>query len=74
MKQICFVSVALGGPEKYTYLDMTKAHEGMNIQNFHFDLIVKYLGIALKRHGMNKEELAIVKKKLEPLRKPICYK
>ena len=42
--QTSFVSFALGGPKQYTGRTMKVAHTGLNIQEVHFDLIVKYLG------------------------------
>jgi hemoglobin len=50
-KQKSFLTMAFGGPNKYTGLDMRKAHERLvkqGLNDSHFDAVVEDLGATLK--------------------------
>lgn len=55
--QTAFISYALGGPKQYSGRSMEKAHEGLNLQQEHFDAIVKHLGEAMAAHGVSPEDI-----------------
>ncbi|MEK6676542.1 MAG: group 1 truncated hemoglobin [Planctomycetota bacterium] len=46
--QVAFVSMALGGPKKYTGRSMRKAHEGRGITENHFTRVANHLSASLK--------------------------
>ncbi|HZG58924.1 MAG TPA: group 1 truncated hemoglobin [Anoxybacillus sp.] len=72
--QAKFISYALGGPNQYTGRSMAKAHEGMNIQPVHFDVIVKYLHDALAHFDVSEADIQAALSKVEALRDDILYK
>jgi hemoglobin len=72
--QAKFISYALGGPNQYTGRSMAKAHEGMNIQPVHFDVIVKHLHDALAHFGVSEADIQAALSKVEALRDDILYK
>jgi hemoglobin len=47
-KQKAFVSAALGSPVPYTYRDMRKAHEDLDIKESDFNAIAEHLQITLQ--------------------------
>jgi hemoglobin len=49
-KQIAFMTMAFGGPNKYTGRDLATAHAGLvknGLSDVHFDLIAEHLGATL---------------------------
>ncbi|ADG05890.1 group I truncated hemoglobin [Kyrpidia tusciae] len=68
--QTLFISFAAGGPE-YTGRSMRKAHEGLGIQNEHFEAIVELLIDSLREHGVVEADIDTVAQKLAPLRSDI---
>lgn len=51
---------ATGGPQKYTGLDMTTAHKGMNCSEAEFVAVLDDLLAALTKHGVGELEKAEV--------------
>jgi hemoglobin len=47
-KQKAFLTVAFGGPNNYTGLDMRRAHARMKLTEEHFNAVVENLGNTLK--------------------------
>ncbi|MFD0696075.1 group 1 truncated hemoglobin [Paenibacillus sp. GCM10027628] len=69
-----FISFALGGPNQYTGLSMSKAHEGMNLQPDHFDAIARHLHDALAHFNVNEAEINQVINHVATLKEDILYK
>lgn len=55
--QTKFISFALGGPNQYSGKSMAKAHEGMNLQNEHFQAIVNHLHDALVHFRVSESDI-----------------
>jgi hemoglobin len=66
--QINFLTMALGGPKKYSGKDMRKAHAGMNLTDLHFDLIKKHLTETLQHLGVPDIKIQQAIDIVEPLR------
>lgn len=66
--QTAFVTMATGGPNRYTGRSMEKAHEGLQITMQHFESVVGHLAAALKHFNVGDEEIAELAEKLAPLR------
>lgn len=47
-KQKAFLTVAFGGPNKYSGKDMRAAHAKMQLTETHFDAVMEHLGATLK--------------------------
>lgn len=47
-KQKAFLTVAFGGPNKYSGKDMRSAHAKMHLTETHFDAVMEHLGATLK--------------------------
>lgn len=47
-KQKAFLTVAFGGPNKYTGMDMRKGHAHLKLTDEHFDAVMENLGATLK--------------------------
>lgn len=47
-KQKAFLTVAFGGPNKYTGRDMRAAHAHLELNEAHFDAVMEHLGATLK--------------------------
>lgn len=47
-KQKAFLTVAFGGPNKYSGRDMRAAHAHMKLNEAHFDAVMEHLGATLK--------------------------
>ncbi len=71
--QTAFISYALGGP-KYTGRSMEKAHEGMNLQEVHWDAVVEDLIASLREAGVNEEDIGSIAAALTPLKPHILGK
>jgi len=70
-KQRRFITMALGGPNRYTGRSMRRAHarlveEGLN--DSHFDAIVGHLGGTLRQLGVGEDTTKEIAAKLEGLR------
>ncbi len=71
--QTAFIAYALGGPQ-YTGRSMEKAHEGMNLQETHWDAVVELLAASLKEHGVSDEDIQAIASNLMPLKPHILGK
>ena len=69
--QVNFLTMALGGPKKYSGRDMRKAHEHMNLLDHHFDLIKKHLSETLEYLGVPCEKIKKTMDIVEPLRNDV---
>lgn len=69
-----FISFALGGPKQYTGKSMEKAHEGMNLQNEHFQAIANHLHDALAHFGVAESDIDIALSKVASLKDDILHK
>ena len=61
VKQKAFLTVAFGGPNKYTGRAMRSAHRGAvlaGINDTHFDVVVELLGESLTELGVSPELIA----------------
>jgi len=62
-KQKAFLTMVLGGPNKYTGLDMRKGHAHLvarGLNDSHFDAVVENLGATLKELKVPAEKIAEV--------------
>ncbi len=70
-KQKAFITMALGGPQNYTGLDMRAAHAPLvqrGLTDSHFDAVLKHLGDTLLELGVDQEIVGAIATKLEGLR------
>jgi hemoglobin len=65
--QTAFIAYALGGPQ-YTGRSMEKAHEGMHLQESHWDAVVELLAESLKEKGVSDEDIGTIAENLLPLK------
>ncbi|MCU1470374.1 MAG: globin [Glaciihabitans sp.] len=63
-----FVIAALGGPDLYVGRDMRAAHDGLNLNDGHFDAAVVHLVASLDEVGVASSLTATLPARLEPLR------
>lgn len=73
-KQKAFLTMAFGGPNNYSGLDMRKAHahlveQGLN--DTHFDAVVENLGKTLRELGVGEELIAQVAAVAETTREDV---
>lgn len=54
--QIAFVAMALGGPKDYQGRAMGQAHEGMDLEDQHFDAVAGHLEGALLGAGVSEDD------------------
>jgi hemoglobin len=62
-KQKAFLTMAFGGPNNYTGLDMRKAHAHLvakGLNGSHFDAVVENLATTLKELGVKDEDIGSV--------------
>ncbi|KAF0824260.1 Cyanoglobin [Cytobacillus firmus] len=69
-----FISYALGGPNQYSGNSMAKAHQGMNLQPEHFDVIARHLHDALAHFGVSERDIDEALTRVAALRDDILYK
>jgi hemoglobin len=72
--QTKFISFALGGPNQYSGLSMAKAHEGMNLQEEHFQAIVNHLHDSLAHFGISEMDIDTALTKVASLKDDILHK
>lgn len=72
--QTKFISFALGGPKQYSGLSMAKAHEGMNLEENHFQAIVKHLHDSLEQFGVSGGDIDTALTKVASLKDDILHK
>lgn len=65
--QTAFISQALGGPS-FTGRSMEKAHEGMNLQEVHWDAVLEHLASSLKESGVEDADIHSIAASLLPLK------
>ena len=73
-KQKAFITMALGGPNKYTGLDMRKGHAHLvarGLNDSHFDAVVEDLGATLKELNVPAESIAEIAVLLETTRNDV---
>lgn len=70
--QTAFISAAIGGPQ-YSGRSMEKAHEGMNLQEVHWDAVVEHLVSSLKDVGVTDTDTGEIIKNLLPLKPHILH-
>jgi len=58
--QTSFISTALGGPEKYTGLDLRKAHAPFDITIPHFQEVVELLEESLDEAGVEEKDITSI--------------
>lgn len=61
VKQKAFLTMAFGGPNNYTGLDMRQAHAKfvkMGLDNSHFDAVMEHLGATMKELNVPDELIA----------------
>ncbi|MCA0201873.1 MAG: group 1 truncated hemoglobin [Proteobacteria bacterium] len=64
-KQKAFLTMAFGGPNSYTGLDMRKGHKHLvarGLNDSHVDAVVELLGATLKELGVSDSDIAEVAK------------
>ncbi|WP_017655952.1 group I truncated hemoglobin [Fortiea contorta] len=54
--QVAFFSQILEGPKEYGGRAMEKTHTGMNLQQPHFDAILKHLGESMTAAGVSADD------------------
>jgi len=59
-KQKAFLTMAFGGPNSYTGLDMREGHKHMNLNEGHFTAVVENLAATLKELGVSDEDISEV--------------
>lgn len=59
-KQKSFLTVAFGGPNKYSGKDMRAGHAHLKLTDEHFDAVVQNLGATLKELGADDAQIAEV--------------
>lgn len=73
-KQKAFLTMAFGGPNNYTGIDMREAHKPLvakGLNSSHFDAVVENLGTTLSELGIANELIAQVAAVAETTRKDI---
>jgi len=72
--QTLFISWVTGGPNQYTGKGMTKAHEGMNLQEEHFQAVAENLVSSLQEFGVGAGQIQQVVDKLLSMKDDILGK
>ena len=58
-KQTAFLTMALGGPNRYTGRDLRTAHAGLaGLSDEHVDRVLAHLAETLREHGVCDEDIA----------------
>jgi len=76
-KQKAFLTMAMGGPNKYTGLDMRKGHAHLvarGLNDSHFDAVVEDLGATLKELNVPQELINEIAALCETTRKDVLGK
>jgi len=69
--QTQFISMALGGPNHYTGRSMKAAHDSMQINENHFNLVAGHLVETLKSFNISQADIDQVVAKVGPLKDDI---
>lgn len=59
-KQKAFLTMAFGGPNSYSGLDMREGHKHMNLNEGHFTAVVENLAATLKELGVSDADISEV--------------
>jgi len=73
-KQKAFLTVALGGPNRYTGRGMTRAHAPLiarGLTDSHFDAVVENLGQTLAELGVGSDDIAEAARIVETTREAV---
>lgn len=73
-KQKAFLTMAFGGPNNYTALDMKTGHAHLverGLNDMHFDAVVEDLGLTLKEMGVGDDLIAEVAAVAETTREAV---
>lgn len=74
VKQKAFLTMAFGGPNNYTFLDMKEGHAHLvarGLNDSHFDAVVEDLGATLKEMGVADELISEVAAVAETTREAV---
>jgi hemoglobin len=74
IKQKAFLTMAFGGPNNYTFLDMKNGHAHLverGLNDSHFDAVVENLGATLKEMGVADELIGEVAAVAETTREAV---
>ncbi len=63
-----FLCQALGGPSDYSGRELAEAHQDMNISNAEFEAVLVHLAGALRRAGVDEEDIRATAELVESLR------
>ena len=72
--QFAFFSQALGGPRQYSGASMGRAHQGLGIEQRHFDAVAGHLVATLRELGVGEPDIAEVVAAVAPLSGEIAVK
>jgi hemoglobin len=72
--QALFLSWVTGGPNQYKGKAMEKAHEGLNLQENHFEAIANHLVSSLKEFNVSSDDIDQVVNKLLTMKDAILHK
>lgn len=76
-KQKMFLTMALGGPNKYTGRDLRRAHGPLlkwGLDDTHFDRILEILRDALRHIQVSEEDIEAAIRNLEPFRNDVLVR
>jgi hemoglobin len=62
LHQTNFISLVLGGPNKYEGKSLREAHAHMKLTDKEFNVIAELLSNALRKHGVSEEDITSVLK------------
>lgn len=69
--QVAFLSEIMGGPEMYAGMDMTQAHQHLNIQASHFDKVAHHLHHAMIKVGIETADRELLLQRVNALKAQI---
>lgn len=74
LHQTLFISWVTGGPNQYTGNSMARAHEGMNLQEEHFQAVATHLVSSLAEFGVSEEQINQVVSKLLSMKAEVLHR
>ncbi|MFC4766553.1 group I truncated hemoglobin [Effusibacillus consociatus] len=72
--QTLFLTWVTGGPNQYTGQSMSKAHEGLNLQEEHFNAVAGHLVSTLQEFGVTEQQIGLVVEKLLTMKEDVLRK
>ncbi len=69
--QVAFLAEIMGGPQMYAGMDMTQAHQHLNIKASHFDTVAKHLHHAMIKVGIDTADRERLLQRVNALRAQI---